>query len=444
MPSTISAATGLPTDYDTDVAILSDQANIVDAFRYYHYGSAYAGTGVVGGIQGHINDIYDYIATVTSSNIVSVGTVTSGTWNAGIITGEYGGTGVANTGKTITIGGNFATVGNYNLTLTLTTATNVTLPSSGTLVNTAVTALSNLSTVGEITAGTWNADVIGEAYGGTGMASFTTGDILVADSSLSLNKLSAVAVGNVLISAGVGTIPVWDKVDIDIHTTGILQPERGGTGNSVLPTDGQVLIGNGISYTLATITEGAGITVLNGAGSITLTNAVEEVLASGDGIGLSTALGITTIDNTGVLSLNGMTGDVDATNVLAAVRARTTEQVTTTLIASGTHWYGFIPLGYSYRIISVETSVPARVRLYDTDAHRYTDSTRPIGTDPVGEHGVMMDMITEPGNLLYTSNPAIDGYNNEDPISVNIPITVTNLDLGSAIVTVTLTYLRTE
>lgn len=51
--------------------------------------------------------------------------------------GASGGTGVANTGLTITLGGNFATSGAFGLTLTLTGATNVTLPTSGTLATTA-------------------------------------------------------------------------------------------------------------------------------------------------------------------------------------------------------------------------------------------------------------------------------------------------------------------
>lgn len=55
------------------------------------------------------------------------------TWNGATIDGQYGGTGVANTGKTITLGGNFATSGAFSTTLTVGATTNVTLPSSGTL-----------------------------------------------------------------------------------------------------------------------------------------------------------------------------------------------------------------------------------------------------------------------------------------------------------------------
>ncbi len=58
---------------------------------------------------------------------------------ASAITGQYGGTGVDNTGKTITLGGNittasaFTTAGTFSTTLTSTGLTNVTLPTSGIL-----------------------------------------------------------------------------------------------------------------------------------------------------------------------------------------------------------------------------------------------------------------------------------------------------------------------
>ena len=73
---------------------------------------------------------------VVSSSLTSVGTLTSGTWNANVISGQFGGTGVANTGKTITLGGNLTTAGAFGTTITVTNTTNVTLPTSGTLIGT--------------------------------------------------------------------------------------------------------------------------------------------------------------------------------------------------------------------------------------------------------------------------------------------------------------------
>jgi len=67
------------------------------------------------------------------ASINTVGTITSGTWNGTIISPTYGGTGVNNGTKTITLGGNLTTSGAFNTTLTVTANTNVTLPTTGTL-----------------------------------------------------------------------------------------------------------------------------------------------------------------------------------------------------------------------------------------------------------------------------------------------------------------------
>ena len=76
-----------------------------------------------------------------STNIASLGTISTGSWNGTLINPTYGGTGVNNGIKTITLGGNLITSGANALTFTTTGATNVTLPTSGT-----VTALGNTTT----------------------------------------------------------------------------------------------------------------------------------------------------------------------------------------------------------------------------------------------------------------------------------------------------------
>jgi hypothetical protein len=81
-------------------------------------------------------------AAVNAAGATTLGTVSVGTWNGSVINGQYGGTGVNNTGRTITLGGNISTAnsvttsGNFALTLTTTAATNVTLPTTGTLATT--------------------------------------------------------------------------------------------------------------------------------------------------------------------------------------------------------------------------------------------------------------------------------------------------------------------
>lgn len=73
--------------------------------------------------------------TTLSQTIVQVGTITTGTWNATVVAGQYGGTGVANTGNTITLNGNNFAITGAAITLTAVGATNVTLPTTGTLLN---------------------------------------------------------------------------------------------------------------------------------------------------------------------------------------------------------------------------------------------------------------------------------------------------------------------
>lgn len=77
-------------------------------------------------------------STVINSSLETLGTISAGTWQGTIIAGQYGGTGVNNTGKTITLGGNFATT-SFNLTLVLTGASTITLPTTGTVATLAGT-----------------------------------------------------------------------------------------------------------------------------------------------------------------------------------------------------------------------------------------------------------------------------------------------------------------
>lgn len=76
---------------------------------------------------------------VGQTSITTLGTIGTGVWQGTIVNPTYGGTGVNNGSYTITLGGNvstassFTTAGAFALTLTTTAATNVTLPTTGTL-----------------------------------------------------------------------------------------------------------------------------------------------------------------------------------------------------------------------------------------------------------------------------------------------------------------------
>jgi hypothetical protein len=102
--------------------------------------------------------------------------------------------------------------------------------------------------------------------------------------------------------------------------TGILPVTSGGTGLGTIPTNGQLLIGNGTGYTLNTLGIGAGISVTNGLGTITVANTGVLSNIAGTGISVSGATGNVTISNTGVLSVSGgTTGLTPATATAGAV-----------------------------------------------------------------------------------------------------------------------------
>lgn len=107
---------------------------------------------------------------------------------------------------------------------------------------------------------------------------------------------------------------------ISVNIGGALPVTSGGTGLTTIPTNGQLLIGNGTGYSLNTLTPSSGITVTNSAGTITVANSGVLSNIAGSGISVSSATGNVTINNTGVLSWSGgTTGLTPATATTGAV-----------------------------------------------------------------------------------------------------------------------------
>jgi hypothetical protein len=79
---------------------------------------------------------------------------------------------------------------------------------SGTIASARISgSYTGITGVGTLTAGTWNANTIGAAYGGTGQSTYTIGDLLYATGTTALSKLAIGASTYFLTSSG--TAPQW-------------------------------------------------------------------------------------------------------------------------------------------------------------------------------------------------------------------------------------------
>lgn len=112
------------------------------------------------------------------------------------------------------------------------------------------------------------------AFGGTGAT-----DAGTARSNLGTNDAANITTGTLsssrLPTTGVNAASI---------TTGTLAVANGGTGLTSTPSNGQLDIGNGSGFTRATLTAGSGISITNGAGSI-------SIAATGGGTVTSVATG---------------------------------------------------------------------------------------------------------------------------------------------------------
>lgn len=146
-------------------------------------------------------------------------------------------------------------------------------------------------------------------------------------------------------------------------------------------------------------------------------------------------------------NVGGMLTEIPDTDVLPGallLRTRATVTATTSSLAAGAvDSTTTVTLGKSFRLLSVQTSRPARVRLYATAAALAADAGRGIGIDPASDAGVILDYITA-GTSTHSLSPLVDGANLESVVSAFTSMSVTNLDVSTGTIAVTFNTLREE
>ena len=98
--------------------------------------------------------------------------------------------------------------------------------------------------------------------------------------------------------------------------------------------------------------------------------------------------------------------------------------------------------GYkAYTLFKITVDTAAWVRVYVDDASRDADLTRSEGQDPTPGSGVIAEVRTSGAESILTS-PGIMGFNNDNPRTDNIYLSVTNRSGNTTPITVTLTALQ--
>lgn len=148
---------------------------------------------------------------------------------------------------------------------------------------------------------------------------------------------------------------------------------------------------------------------------------------------------VLTTDGSGTLSwtsIGGISG--------ALLQSRNTVAGTTGSLASLASTDLTISPGHkTYALLSIQTSVAARVILYTDTASRTADSGRGEGVDPSANSGVIAEVVTTGGQTKVIS-PGVFGFNNEASPTTDIYARVTNKSGGPTTITITLTILKLE
>lgn len=237
-----------------------------------------------------VPSISSTLPSTVMGNITTVGTITSGTWNATIIGPTYGGTGVNNGSSTITLGGSLTTSGAFASTFTMTGLTNVTFPTSGTLATTSSIPSLPLS----LANGGTNASLVA-SNGGIFYSTASAGAIL-----------SGTITANQMLLSGSSAAPAWSTATYPATTT---------VNQILYSSSANVIAGLSTANNGVLITSGAGAPSI----SSTLPNAVQTNI---------TVVGTITTgvwSGTAVAIAKGGTGQTTATAAFNALSPLTTK-----------------------------------------------------------------------------------------------------------------------
>jgi hypothetical protein len=126
-----------------------------------------------------------------AASITTVGTITSGTWNGTTIAVANGGTGATSAGSART-----------NLGLAIGTDVQAYNASLAAIAGGTWTGATSITTLGTVATGTWSASTIAVNKGGTGLTSYSVGDVLYATGTTTLSTTTSSSTGRSILALG--------------------------------------------------------------------------------------------------------------------------------------------------------------------------------------------------------------------------------------------------
>ena len=325
-------------------------------------------------------------ATHTIADLDSTQAFTNKTYNGLIVSATTGTLTLPNSSTLALSGAN-------SVTFTSTGATNVTLPTSGTLVNTSVTTLSSLVSVGTITTGTWNGSIIDLAHGGTNSNLTAAAGGIVYSTASGLAIGSVGTTGYVLTSAGTSA-PTWTQSTATNVNNAIVQ--RDGSGNIAVS---QVTVSTDPSSALQVATKqyvdniasginahDSAVTATVAALTVTYSNGTAGVGATLTNSGTQAALvidGVTPIVGDRILVKNQTTNTQNGIYVVTNVGSGSTNWILTRASDYDQSTAGEVAAGDMLYIVAPAAEITGTPTTQNTSWIMNYPGTIVIGTSPI-------------------------------------------------------------
>ena len=94
---------------------------------------------------------------------------------------------------------------------------------------------------------------------------------------------------------------------------------------------------------------------------------------------------------------------------------RYTKKLSAGFVGANQQVVGTVRLQPIVSLFSIRSTNSVRIRMYDTNEHRTNDLARPVGTEPLGNHGLLLDITITPDvlNTEYQLYPPVTLINND-------------------------------